>query len=85
MNSLRPPSSSPHHDTDPDPGGGWKTDKVPYKAATLRLHANLPKVHSSIVTQIRTGKIGVAAFLHRCRVPGHESPACPLWLAVRDC
>ena len=49
---------------------------MPYKAATLRLHAGLPKAHSSLLAQIRTGKIGLAAFLHKCRVPGFESPAC---------
>lgn len=73
--AAHPPT--PHRDTDPDPGGGWKPDKMPYKAAILRLHADLPKPHSSLLTQIRTGKIGLAAFLHRCRVPGFESLACP--------
>ena len=70
-------SPTPHRNTDPDPGGAWKPDKMPYKTATLRLHAGLPKPHSSLLTQIRTGKIGLAAFLHQCRVPGFESPACP--------
>ena len=50
---------------------------MPYKAAALRLHATLPKPHSSLLTQIRTEKIGLAAFLHQRRVPGFESPACP--------
>ena len=67
----------PHRNTDPDPGGSWKPEKMPYKEATLRLHANLPKPQSSLLTQIRTGKIGLASFLHACRVPGFESPACP--------
>ena len=67
----------PHRDTTPDPGGGWKPNKMPYKTAALRLHANLPKPHSSLLTQIRSGKIGLAAFLHKCRVPSFESPACP--------
>ena len=67
----------PRRLTDPDPGGGmWKPDKMPHTAA-LRLHAGLPKAHTSILTQIRTGKIGLAALLHRCRVPGFDSPACP--------
>ena len=26
--------------------------------------------------QIKSGKIGFAAFLHQCRYPGFESPAC---------
>ena len=56
---------------------GSQTDKMPYKVATLQLHADLPKPHSSLLTQIRTGKIGLAAFLHQRRVLSFESPACP--------
>ena len=68
----------PHRSTNPDPGGGgWKPEKMPYKKATLSLHADLPKPQSSLLTQIRTGKIGLAGFLHTCRVPGFEPPACP--------
>ena len=47
-----------------------------YEKTALRLHSGLPKAHSSLLTQIRTGKIGLAGFLHGCRVPGFESPAC---------
>ena len=72
-----PPPLPQHRDTDPDPGGGWKPDKMAYKVATLRLHAELPTPHSSLLTQIRTGKIGLAAFLYQRRVPNVESPACP--------
>ena len=50
---------------------------MPYKAATLRLLADLPKPHSSLLTRIRAEKIGLVAFLHQRRVPGFESPACP--------
>ena len=50
---------------------------MPYKKAALRLHAGLSKPHSSLLTQLRTGKIGLAGFLHTCRVPGFESLACP--------
>ena len=62
---------------DPDPGGGdnWKPDKMPYRAS-LRLRAGLSKAQSSILTQMRTGKIGLAAFLCRRRVPGFPTPAC---------
>ena len=48
-----------------------------YKAAALRLHTDLPKPHSSLLTQICTEKIGLAAFLHQRRVPGFDSPVCP--------
>ena len=68
----------PHRRTNPDPGGGtWKPDTMPHKKAVLRLHTGLPNAHTSILTQIRTGKIGLAAFLHKCRVPGFPSLACP--------
>ena len=50
---------------------------MPHKREVLRLHTGLPKAYISILTQIRTGKIGLAAFLHKCRVPGFPSPACP--------
>ena len=62
---------------DPDPGGGdnWKPDKMPYRA-TLRLRAGLSKAQSSILTQIRTGKVGLAAFLCKRQVPGFPTPAC---------
>lgn len=64
----------PHHPTNPDPGGSWKPEPMPYKKAALRLHSGLPKTHNSLLTQIRTGKIGLASFLHRCWVPGFKPP-----------
>ena len=67
----------PRRTTNPDLGGGWKPEKMPYKKATLHLHADLPKSQSSLLTQIHTGKIGLASFLHTCQVPSFESPACP--------
>ena len=62
---------------DPDPGGGgdWKPDKMPY-LASLRLRTGLSKAQSSILTQVRTGKIGLAAFLCKRRVPGFLTLAC---------
>ena len=66
----------PRRSTDPDPGGSWKPEAIPYKKTALRLHSSLPKAHSSLLTQIRTGKIGLAGFLHKCRVPTFELLAC---------
>lgn len=44
---------------------------------TLRLHYNQPKWVSSLITQLRTGKIGLNQFLFHRKVPGFESGACP--------
>ena len=62
---------------DPDPRGGdnWKPDKMPY-LASLQLHTGLLKAQSSILTQVRTGKIGLAAFLCKRWVPGFPTLAC---------
>lgn len=43
----------------------------------LRLHRGLSKARSSIAIQLRSGKTGLAVFLHRRRVPGYSSPICP--------
>ena len=48
---------------------------MPYRSA-LRLRGGLSKAQSSILTQVRTGKIGLAAFLCKRRVPGFPTPAC---------
>jgi len=69
VHALTPPGRSW------DPGGPAGYDAAPYPK-TLELHAGLPKALSSILTQVRTGKIGLAAFLWRSRVPGYDSPAC---------
>ena len=47
----------------------------------LKLHSLLKKAESALATQIRTGKIGLADFLHNRRVPGITSPGLPLRLA----
>ena len=47
------------------------TEKFRYKRLLIR------PIRTNFLTQIRSGKIGLAAFLHKCRVPGFESPACP--------
>lgn len=50
----------------------------------LRIHAGLKKAESSLVTQVRSEKIGLAAFLHGRKVPGFDSPACPCGWAGRQ-
>ncbi len=40
------------------------------------LREGLAKAESSALTQLRSGKIGLACFLYTCRVPGILSPAC---------
>ena len=43
---------------------------------TTWLHWGLRKAESSALIQIRTGRIGLAAFLNKARVPGYPSPFC---------
>lgn len=42
----------------------------------LRIHEGLAKAKSSLATQVRTEKIGLADFLYRRRVPTVTPPAC---------
>ncbi len=42
----------------------------------LEWHAKLTKAQSSLATQIRTGKIGLAHFLYQRRTPGVTMAAC---------
>ena len=42
----------------------------------LKLHRDLRKAESSLITQIHSGCIGLAAFLNKMNVPGYESPTC---------
>ena len=58
------------------PKWGLVEARKPGRAAVKR-HAALRKAESAVITQIRTGRIGLAAFLNMVRVPGIESPACP--------
>jgi hypothetical protein len=48
----------------------------PPDAKVLRLHEGLHKAESSILTQLRTGKIGLADFLYKAGVPEVASTAC---------
>ena len=43
----------------------------------LKIHSSLTKAESSLATQIRTEKVGLADFLFKRRVPDITSPACP--------
>ena len=45
-------------------------------ASRLKLHKQLKKAESSVLVQARTGRIGLAHFLNKARVPGYETPAC---------
>ena len=42
----------------------------------LKIHADIKRSMSSLITQIRTEKIGLGAFLHSCRVPGYDTAEC---------
>ena len=60
-----------------------ETVAVPVPAQTgplggkrLKIYEQLRKAENSVATQIRSEKIGFAAFLHQRKVPGVESPAC---------
>ena len=50
---------------------------TPLNKKRLKIHSLLKKAESALATQIRTGKIGLAEFLHKSRVPRITSPACP--------
>ena len=51
--------------------------QAPIHRKRLNAHKLLDKAQSSLATQIRTEKIGLANFLYRRKVPGVNSAACP--------
>src|SRR5436190_13930238 len=51
-------------------------DQPEFMREALTRHAGLRKHESSVLTQMRTGKIGLRAFLYARRVPEVESPLC---------
>ena len=48
----------------------------PKLSTRKKLHQGLRKAESSVAVQLRTEKVGFAAFLHERKVPGVLSPAC---------
>lgn len=46
----------------------------PPKREIIARHKNLRKAESAIMIQVRTGKIGLAKFLHKANVPEFSSP-----------
>ena len=52
------------------------TLKGAFAGGHLRLYAGLRKAQSSVLAQMRTGKIGLAAFLYYRKVPGQLAPVC---------
>jgi hypothetical protein len=61
-------NSSPHH-------WGLIGVEAPNRRI-LKIHKDLKKAESAVLTQIRTGRIDLAAFLNKVRVPDYPSPAC---------
>ena len=51
-------------------------DYPEFTQVALRKHTGLKKHESSVLVQMRTGKIGLRAFLYGRRVPDIESPLC---------
>lgn len=61
----------------------WGVTELPDNKI-LDLHIGMNKAESSILIQLRTGKIGLARFLHKSRVPGYDSEECRCGFGVAD-
>ena len=51
-------------------------EDTPPTAQVLKLHEELRKAESALLTQARTKRIGLAEFLHRHKVPGFLTATC---------
>ncbi len=49
---------------------------IPLDSSTRQLHKSMPKAESTLATHIRTERIGLKAYLHLNKVPGHDNSAC---------
>jgi hypothetical protein len=54
----------------------WDQIRRPPEKAVLKLHSGLRKAESSALIQLRTGRVGLAHFLHKARVPSYETGMC---------
>jgi hypothetical protein len=60
-----------------DPGGrGVVPENTPPTKQMLKLHEGLRKAESALLTQARTGRIGLAKFLHGRNVPRFTTATC---------
>jgi len=51
-------------------------EDTPPTRAVLKLHSGLRKAESSVLVQARTGRIGLAKFLYKYRVPSVLTAQC---------
>jgi len=54
----------------------WDQAYQPPSQAILTLHRKLQKAESAVLVQLRTGRVGLAYFLHKVGVPGYDSSLC---------
>jgi hypothetical protein len=54
----------------------WDRIQQPPDKKILKLHQELKKAESSVIVQLRTGRIGLAHFLHKARVPEYNTGQC---------
>ena len=64
----------------PSPRADYFFDAKAFQGSRLCLYSGLAKAESSALCQARTEKIGLRAFLYRCKVPEINTPTCPCGL-----